>query len=220
MTHNKDFKKLVRARMEKTGESYAAARAQLMVDPPPPTVDEYADLAGMSDEAVRKKTGQTWLEWATSLDALGAKALDHTAIAALVRERWPDIGGWWAQTVTVGYERIRGLRDLGQLCSGDYAASKSKTYPVSVGRLFEAFEDENTRDRWIGEPTVVRTATESRSMRLTWPDGTIVAFWFTDKGPDKSSVSVQHDKLDSPERRELEKEAWGERLARLKELVT
>jgi len=219
VTINKDFKKLVRARMQKTGESYAAARAQLMAEPPPPDVDEYADLAGMSDQAVRKKTGKTWLQWTQALDPLGARDMDHTAIAALVRQRWPDMGGWWAQTVTVGYERIRGLREVGQLCTGSFAASKSKTFKVPIGTLYAAFAAEEVRDRWMGEPTAVRTAHPDRSMRLTWPDGTIVAFWFTDKGPGKCSVSVQHDKLDSQERRELEKEQWGERLSDLKALL-
>jgi len=218
MTKNADFKKLVRARMAKTGESYAAARAQLLDAPSEPGLDEYADLAGMADDAVAKKTGKTWLQWVTALDAEGARTLDHTAIARLVGEQWPDIGAWWAQTVTVGYERIRGLRQKGELCSGAFAASKSKTFPVPVSELYAWFA-EGRRDRWMGVATAERTATPDRSMRLTWPDGTIVAAWFTDKGPAKSSVAIQHDKLASQERRQHEKLAWGERLASLGELL-
>ena len=63
-----------------------------------------------------------------------------------------------------------------------------------------------------------RLATEHRSVRLTWPDGTIVSAWFTDKG-DRSSVAIQHDKLGSAARRDSEKLAWGERLAALAELL-
>jgi len=37
MPTNKDFKRLVRARMQKTGEAYTAARAQLLSRPPAPT---------------------------------------------------------------------------------------------------------------------------------------------------------------------------------------
>lgn len=213
MTKNADFKRLVRARMQKTGESYAAARAQ-MLDAPPPLPDEYAELAGMSDAAVQRRTGQTWPEWVAALDAAGAGSLDHAAIAVHVREQWPDIGGWWAQTVTVAYERIRGRREVGQMSSGAFAANKSRTFPVSVAVLYAAFADE-VRDAWMGEPAVVRTATENRSMRLTWPDGTVVSAWFTEKGPDKSSVAIQHEKLDGEARRQLEKEQWGERLDQL-----
>ncbi|MEM6928488.1 MAG: hypothetical protein AAF602_16250 [Myxococcota bacterium] len=213
MTKNADFKRLVRARMQKTGESYAAARAQ-MLDAPPPLPDEYADLAGMSDVAVQRRTGRTWPQWVAALDAAGAASLDHPAIAAHVSAHWPDIGGWWAQTVTVAYERIRGLREVGQMSGGTFTANKSRTFPRSVATLYAAFGD-GARDGWMGEPAVVRTATENRSMRLTWPDGTVVSAWFTDKGPDKSAVAIQHEKLDSEERRQLEKEQWGERFDRL-----
>lgn len=213
MTKNADFKRLVRARMQKTGESYSAARAQL-IDAPRPTPDEYADLAGMSDAAVQRKTGRTWSEWVAVLDAAECRDLPHAQIAAHIRATSPEIGGWWAQTVTVSYERILGRREVGQLSSGRFAASKSKTFFVPVAALYGAFADD-VRDGWMGERTVIRTATPNRSVRLTWPDGTIVAAWFTDKGPDKSSVAIQHDKLDSEERRQLEKEQWAERFVAL-----
>jgi len=213
MTTNRDFKRLVRARMAKTGESYAAARRHLATTDDAPSVDEYADLAGVSDDSVRDKTGLAWSEWVAALDALGAVTLDHTAIAATVAARWPAIGGWWAQTVTVGYERIRGLRLKGQLCTGNFAASKSRTFPVPVARLYAAFE-EGTRERWMGATPVQRTAQANRSLRLTWPDGTVVSAWFTDKGA-KSSVAIQHDKLESAEHREAEKAAWTDRLIAL-----
>lgn len=214
VTTNKDFKALVRARMQKTGESYAAARAQLVAVPTPAAEDEYPDLAGMSNESVEQKTGKTWSQWVLALDRLDAKSKTHTAIASTIRDQWPEIGSWWAQTVTVGYERIRGVRAKGQSCSGDFAASRSKTFPVPIGALYDAFADDAIREAWIGASAVVRTATPSRSMRLTWPDGSVAAFWFTDKGA-KSSVSVEHTKLESPERRDFEKNAWAERFARL-----
>ena len=204
---------MVPSRMQKTGESYAAARAQL-ADPPTPSVDEYPDLAGMTDHAVQRRTGKTWVEWASALDDGDCARMVHADIVVYVAESWPEIGGWWAQTVTVGYERIRGLREVGQLCTGDFAASKSKTFGVAVAKLFGAFEEEH-RGSWLDEQVVVRTSSENRSMRLTWPDGTIVAAWFTAKGADKSSVAIQHSKLESEERRQLEKERWGERLASL-----
>ena len=66
MTTNKDLKRLVRTRMKKTGESYTAARTQLSKKKP--TVDDastrsYAELAGMTDTAVRAKTGKNWKQW-------------------------------------------------------------------------------------------------------------------------------------------------------------
>ncbi len=62
MPINKDLKHLTRSRMKKTGESYTTARAQLLrrKGRPAPTVvpeSKFAELAGMSDDALKKKTG-------------------------------------------------------------------------------------------------------------------------------------------------------------------
>jgi hypothetical protein len=86
VTRNRDFKKLVRARMRKTGEAYTASRSQLLrkrndaaakprreagaAIPAPPPLD--VSKAGMTDAAIRAKTGKTWSEWVAALDAAGA----------------------------------------------------------------------------------------------------------------------------------------------------
>jgi hypothetical protein len=54
MTRDKDRKRIIRNRMKKTGESYAAARAQILSRPvrerhPRPDLPA---LAGMSDETI------------------------------------------------------------------------------------------------------------------------------------------------------------------------
>ena len=61
MTTQKDFKRLVRGRMQKTGESYTAARTQLLKQKPAPAAvsprpSEYAKLAGMSDAKLKENT--------------------------------------------------------------------------------------------------------------------------------------------------------------------
>ncbi len=213
MTKNRDLKKRVRARMAKTGESYTAARAHLVGDLRA-SVEEYADLAGMSDEAVSAKTGKTWRAWVDALDALDATSKTHREIAAAVRERWPAIGGWWAQSVTVGYERIRKLRARGQQRTTKlFDANKSRTFAVPVDALYRAFHDGRRRARWLGVEGVERaSATEGRRVRLEWPDGTTALVSFTDKGPSKSSVAIQHRKLSSKADADRAKEAWADRL--------
>src|SRR5688572_27426348 len=134
MPAQKDLKRIVRSRMEKTGESYTTARRHvvkknLTVAPTPPPID-YAALAGMSDATIQKKTGHTWAEWVEILDAFGGKDKPHGDVAEHVFSL--GVPGWWAQSVTVGYERIRGLRARGQRRSGSWEASKSKTLSVPV----------------------------------------------------------------------------------------
>ncbi len=224
MPRNKDLKRLTRSRMQKTGEAYTAARAQLLkkkkTSPPeapvPPAAEpDYAALAGMSDETVRAKTGCTWKRWVWALDKAGAASWSHREIANHVHEKY-RIPGWWAQTVTVGYERIKGLRAIGQRRGGGFEASKSKTLPVPVGTLFRAFHDARTRARWLpGARLTVRTATPGKSMRVTWEDGTSVELYFAAKGEAKSQVAVQHRKLAAKADVDRMKRFWGERLEAL-----
>jgi uncharacterized protein YndB with AHSA1/START domain len=226
MPQNKDLKRLVRSRMKKTGESYTAARAHLTRRNPrtrttttavasPP---DYAALAGMSDDAVKAATGCAWDKWVRVLDRAGAMDMTHAQIAALVHTRW-NVPGWWSQTVTVGYERIKGLRAIGQRRSGAWEASKSRTFPVPVDELFEAWADAKTRARWLPEKITVRRITPNRSMRITWPDRTSLELWFQAKGG-RSTVGVQHTKLTSKSDVEERKKYWTGRLAALNELLT
>ena len=148
MPRNKDLKRLVRARMSKTGESYTAARAHVIAKSsstpratPLRTAEsrktsvaraprpDYAGLAGYSDELLKAKTGCTWERWVGALDYYGADKMAHRDIAALVNKKY-KIEGWWSQAVTVGYERIKGLRARGQRRDGSYEANKSRTYNV------------------------------------------------------------------------------------------
>jgi hypothetical protein len=218
MTIHKDFKRLVRGRMRKTGESYTTARAHLLKQTAPRAV-EYATLAGTSDATLKAKTGCTWERWVRALDRVAAHTWPHRRIAAYVREKY-KIPGWWSQTVTVGYERIKGLRVIGQRRDGGFEAGKSKTFAVPLARLYRAFSDARTRERWLPGVTLeVRTARSGKSMRITWPDRTLVALGFTGKGPAKSQVQVQHSKLADQAAATRMKQFWEERLVGLAEVL-
>ena len=166
MPTNKDFKRLVRARMQKTGESYTTARAQLLhrkPEAPSPAPSQYARLAGRSDAVLKANTGCTWERWVKALDYAKAHTWPHRDIAQYVHEKF-KVDGWWAQTVTVGYERIKGLRAIGQRRDGSFEASKSKTFTVPLARLYRAWSDARTRTRWLpGVDLTIRTATRNKS---------------------------------------------------------
>ncbi len=158
MTRQRSFKRLVRARMEKTGESYSAARATLLVaEESTPTE---SPVLSMSDEAIRRRTGRGWEEWFDLLDEWGAADRTHTEIARwIAKEQATD--GWDAQAVTVGYERASGRRAVGEHADG-FRISVSKTAEVPVDRLFDTFVDEVLRERWLPKGGLrVRTATKT-----------------------------------------------------------
>ena len=217
MPKRKDLKRRVRARMRKTGESYTAARSHLLHRNSSPLPDNYLELAGVSDEAVAAKTGRTWPEWIATLDAIDATAMEHAAIARWIHEQTGL--DWWAQTVTVGYERIRGLRDVGQRRGGAYEAGRSRTFPVPVAQLFEAFVDDATRRRWLPDHLTIRKATPHRTVRITWNDGSDVVAYFTPKGDAKTSVAIQHAKLPSREAADAAKALWSDRLDALAKVL-
>jgi hypothetical protein len=218
MPVSKDFKRLVRGRMQKTGESYTAARANLLKKPrgvsaPPASAPpDYARMAGMADDKLVAKTGRTWAEWVQVLDRVEAHRWPHREIARHVYEQY-TIDGWWAQTVTVGYERIRGLRERGQRRSGTYEVNKSRTIPVPVTRLFRAFTQASLRSQWLpGVALTVRGSTPNKYIRITWEDGTSVLGGFSSKGRSKAQVALAHVKLPSNEVAARMKRYWTERL--------
>jgi len=231
MPKNRDFKKLVRARMQRTGEAYTAARAHLVrrsstpqsaprgEASPPVTPDQMAALAGVSNAAIEKRTGCTWQKWVFALDRAGAAGWSHRAIAEHVSSAY-KVPGWWAQTVTVGYERIKGLRVVGQRRSGEFEATKSKTIAAPAVTVSRAFSDSRVRRKWLpGVKVTVRKATAGRSVRIVWEDGTPVEVWLTSKEAGKTSVQVQHRKLVDKADAERRKAYWADRLGALQALL-
>jgi hypothetical protein len=228
MTTNKDFKRLVRTRMAKTGESYTAARSHFNGTRTPraaavpsgrPAVIDYEKLSGMSNATIKEKTGCDWKRWTDALDYVKAHEWSHTDIARYVREKF-KIDGWWSQSVTVGYERIKGLRAIGQRRGGDFEASKSRTFNVPLSRLYAAFSEKRNRNKWLGPVDLKVGATiKGRSFRMTWTDGKPVAAWFESKGPKKTVVGVTHHKLPNKAAAEKVKGEWSDRLERLAEVL-
>jgi hypothetical protein len=230
VTHG-TFKRRVRSRMAKTGESYTAARSQLIrkavSGSPAATVTgpatESVDPAMLptSDESMRKATGRGYAEWFAILDGRGARERSHTETAAwLVADQ--AVAGWWSQAITVGYERARG-RALHQMAVG-YRIGANRTIGVGADRLLAAIADEVTRARWLPDAAMTprrRGAMPAAlTLRFDWAEpASRLAFFIVPKGPDKATVSVEHDRLPDPAAGERLKAFWRDRLADLKKLL-
>jgi hypothetical protein len=219
MTTQRSFKRLVRSRMEKTGESYTAARASLLaaVEPEPAA----KPVLMTSDEKIRERTGRGWEEWFDLLDAWGAPERTHREIARWVAEQQGIHPlAWNAQAVAASYERTRGLRAAGEHEDG-FTITATKTVAVPVERLYDAFVDASLRERWLpGGDLRERTATKPRSARFDWgEDGTRVHVAFAAKGEAKSTAALSHARLPDSEEAERMKAFWRERVAGLKEVL-
>jgi hypothetical protein len=200
MTRQKSFKRLVRARMEKTGESYTAARAMLLA------ADEPDGWLATSDERIRERTGRGWEEWFDRIDAWGE--LTHREIARrIAAELNIDPLAWNAQAITMSYERTRGGRQPGQRDDG-FAVTATKTLPVPVEQLFDAFLAQGELSE--------RTSTRPQSARFDWAGGeSRVNATFVAKGEASSTVSVEHRRLADPDEAERMKAFWRKRLMQL-----
>jgi hypothetical protein len=223
MTAQRSFKRLVRARMDKTGESYTAARLVVLrggADGASPGDGGKPPLA-TSDASIRERTGRGWEEWFDLLDDWGAADKSHREIARWVADQLgvePLV--WNAQAITGSYERARRGRAIGQFDDG-YRVSASKTVAAPVDRLFDAFVEPRRRKRWLPDASMRRrTATRPKSARFDWGgDGSRVHVTFDPKGAAKSTVSISHERLADAAERDTMKAYWRERLAALQREV-
>jgi hypothetical protein len=237
MTKDKAHKRAVRARLDKTGERYTTARHYLLdlhrteqsddvstaAEPPAaadaPTLPPRVADPGVSDAAVNKATGKTWDEWFALLDAWDGTAHTHPEIARHLYETY-GIDGWWAQSVTVGYERARGMRALHERPDG-FSMNASKTFPVPDERLVAAFVEPGERERWLEAARLHnRTSQPNKSARFdVLPGETRLAITFFAKGPEKSVAQLQQERLADAEVVARWKTLWKEQLALLAEFL-
>jgi uncharacterized protein YndB with AHSA1/START domain len=170
--------------------------------------------AGISDDAVRAKTGKTWQQWIDALDRAGGRAMSHQEVAALLSDKF-GVPPWWTQMVTVGYEQAIGKRVAMQKADG-FAASASRTINVSAAAVFKAFNDSRSRSLWLADEFTIRKATAPKSLRITWKDGkSHVDVNIYAKGARKAQISLQHTKLASARTAEQMKKYWRSALAEL-----
>lgn len=177
----------------------------------------------LSDDVLREATGKDWPQWFAALDAWGATSRNHTEIARHVREDH-GVDGWYAQSVAVGYEQERGLREVGQSSTGEWRTSGSKTIAASSAKVIEAFADEAVRRRWLPDADLtLRTHRPAKSVTADFKDaeGTTsrISVTLTVKAPEKTVVGVGHEKLRDAAEVAAYKVFWRERLAELKSLL-
>lgn len=221
MTKQKAFKDRIRARMDKTGESYTTARRKLIEKAEAEARRKRTprSVAGIrtNDEAVLENTGNGYGHWFALLDKWGAKDKGHTAMARWLVEDH-GVPGWWAQHLTVAYEQNRGLRAPGQRLDGTYSISASKTVNAPVKQLFKTFVDDGARQHWLGDARMeIKTVRPDVSVTARWEDGpTRITVSFIGKEPTKSQIALAHERIPDAQQADELKAFWRERLTILK----
>jgi hypothetical protein len=222
MTKQKSYKRHVRERMSKTGESYTAARGHASQKRDRVRAAR-ARLATATDRPADDKitgaTGRKWEAWFSILDRWGARQRKHGETVAFLMDEH-GVPGWWAQSITMWYERARGMRLKHQQADG-FTIYASKTISVPIDVLFDAFVDPRSRRKWLTDGKMsLRTSQPGHTARFSWGDGsTRLSVSFEDKGPLKSAVSVAHERLPDADEAETTKLSWRERLSDLKSFL-
>ena len=218
MTRARALKQVIRARAAKTGERYTTARRHVLRElnsrsTPSTAVAPPAapSKGGLSDAKAREKTGYGLDHWFAVLDRFGGVEKGHTASARHLYDAH-SVPGWYAQGITVAYERARGVRVANQRCDGEYEVSVSKAIAAKPADVIKAMTDARLRKRWttevdadlakalaagLADPkskgVVVRPDGLGR-FRYKW-GGTIVQLYFTPKPDDKVTLVVTNSKL-------------------------
>jgi hypothetical protein len=242
MTRARALKQTIRARAAKTGERYTTARRHVVrelnetaakidntqTDKPkglsPQVKSSKTTKGAISDASVLKKTGKDLAHWFAVLDKFGAVEKGHTAAARHLYETH-GVDGWYAQGITVSYERERGVRGVNQRCDGAWEVSVSKTITATTAQLVKAFTDARKRNDWIGEadPKLAKAMAEGVAdkkskgfvvrpdglarFRYRW-DGTIVQLYAYPKPGGKIALTVQHTKLANGDAVEKYRSQW------------
>ena len=171
---------------------------------------------------VERATNRTWDEWLQFMDGIGAKDLDHKAIALRVYEELDgtvDQLGWWTQAVTVAYEQYIGRRIPGQRPDGTFQTSVSRSTTLGMQELMDRWEEFAAGDEVVqgivaGGDLKVSGTDRRISWRTKARDGSSVVVISEPKKNGTASLVVQHMGLATLELNEEARERWASVVSR------
>ena len=158
----------------------------------------------ISDDSVSKATGKRWSEWFSILDKAGAKKMVHLDVVRLIQKKHlgrakaginvATRSGWWAQMVTVEYERERGLRSVNQNATG-FLVAVHKTASCSVVELQKKW-NAILKTPAVKKKNLVRIPSKTKRAMLRYSSavGGVVVM-FDARGSGKSRIMVEAIKL-------------------------
>lgn len=186
--------------------------------PRKPARKSIKEAAGVSTDAVARRTGKNWDDWFEVLDSAGAAHLDQRGVVAILAQKH-GIGPWWQQMIAVGYESVRSKSDKPAVPEG-FQISSTCTLDAPLSRVFRLWNDSGERARWLADDRfVVRATTADRIIRARWGKGTSqVAVSFSEKSG-RTEVSVEHLQIESRGAADQMQGYWEKKLALLEQTL-
>lgn len=240
MTRQQTFKRRVRGRMAKTGESYTTARRQLLArtgglfeelsadeplqrEAPAPASSADARRQQLLDKRrawVRETTGRAMDAWIAILDQAEARGLPYNDIWRWLADAGHLAEGGLREAIVITYEQQIGRREIGQSCYGDYPANVNKALKGTMDDVLQRWLDLVGNKRTfngadtVSEPSVTTTE-KFRYWRAKLADGTrvTVTIWRMPDG--RVSLGVQHRTFPDRTTADACKAYWKEFMAPL-----
>jgi hypothetical protein len=168
--------------------------------------------------AVEKATGKSWEQWLKFFDSIKAKNLSHKEIARKVYESGTP--GWWSQMLTVAYEQHIGRRVPGQDCDGEFNVSASKTLKGTMDEALERWIKLTKNREEFSDIAISRVPNISKTEKWRYwhcglADGSRISVSIYQKSPDKVSLGLGHEKLESVDHAEHWRAYWKDLLNQL-----
>lgn len=172
-----------------------------------PGAGRWAHEPQHTDELVRERTGRGWDDWRALIEAWPGHTGGHTAIAQYLAEEH-GVDSWWAQSITVGFERITGRRAPGQGSDGLFEVSTSRTVAADAQALRERLLDESGRTSLLGLDSTLRSNPEAKGIRLGLDEG-VLLITLAEAGAGRSKVTVTHGKLPDDQAAQRWRSHWA-----------
>lgn len=206
------------------------------------TLSSTDQLAKLSSQTLKEKTGRDWAEWIEWLDNMKADGKGHRELAAMLADHVEN--NWYRQKIALGYREVTGQRQPGELLSG-YEVGVSRTFPIPMHKAWDLITSEEGLLTWLGALTDGRfgagetfktkegiTATitvfePGSHFRMAWKP----EYWrynstlqvrvigSKSKSAGKSVISFHHEKLPRAADRDAMKRHWEEKLSGLAEII-
>lgn len=176
------------------------------------------EAAGVSTDAVMRRTGKSWDDWFAVLDNANAQTLDQRGIIAILAQKH-GIGPWWQQMIAVGYESLRGKSEKSVAAEG-FRISSSCVLDAPLARVFRAWNDSSERNRWLQDDRfVMRGNSGDKLIRARWGKGASQIDVSLSEKSGKTSVSVEHHHIESESAAEQMKAYWAKKLGLLEQAL-
>jgi uncharacterized protein YndB with AHSA1/START domain len=191
----------------------------------------------IDDATCKAETGRTMAEWFKLMDAHGGLAKGRRELGNMLLQGEHKVDPWWATTLNSEYEAARGAKEKDGRAKG-YMICATKTIKATPEACYAAFSDAKALDRWLGPKhqfelkegaslsnadgnrATVKKISPNKAIKLDWTQadaapGTPVEVKFQPMGA-KTTVMVQHDRLQTRADADGMRRAWGEALERMK----